>query len=187
MRFFVWKNMENEPTPQFTIRQAVPDDIKALRSMHAASWLATYPSDENGVSYDWVKNRTDAWLTDERLAESRQILANVLNDPTQFYRLAEQNGRVVGFVHGSTHEDGSKELEAIYTSPEVIGQGLGAQLMAEADNWFGDHAVDLAVITYNARAIRFYEKHGFSKVPNSEYLYADKMPAMRMARPGRVA
>jgi hypothetical protein len=51
MRFFVWKNMENEPTHQFTIRQAGPDDIKALRSMQAESWRATYPSEANGVSY----------------------------------------------------------------------------------------------------------------------------------------
>ena len=176
--------MEKDPTLQFSIRPATPDDAAAARAMQAESWLAAYPSDENGVSYDWVKSRTDAWLTGDKLDESRQILKAVLNDPDQFYRVAEQGGKLVGFVHAATNLDGSKELEAIYTSPATFGRGLGDLLMAEVDGWIGGRATTLEVASYNRRAIRFYEKHGFTKIEGSEHLYRDKIPAIIMSREG---
>ena len=42
----------------------------------------------------------------------------------------------------------------------------------------------LEVVSYNQRAIRFYEKFGFEKVAGSERMYRDKMPVMTMIRKG---
>lgn len=176
--------MEREPAPQFTIRKAVPDDSASSRAMQAESWLATYPSDEAGVSYEWVKNLTDSWLTAENLNQSRRIFTEAINNPSMFYRLAESNGKVVGFVHAATNDDGTKELEAIYTSPETFGSGLGQRLMGVANEWMGDSGVTLQVATYNARAIRFYEKNGFRVVEGTQELYREMIPIITMKREG---
>lgn len=176
--------MEKERVSQYEIREGTLDDSEAVRRMQAESWLATYPNDEAGVSYEWVKEQTDQWLTSEWLAKSREILAEVLEKPNSFYSVAEMEGRIVGFVHVATNDDNTKELEAIYTSPETFGTGLGDRLMERADQWIDDVTTTLKVVSYNQRAIRFYEKHGFIKVEGSEEVYKEKMPVIQMIRKG---
>jgi ribosomal protein S18 acetylase RimI-like enzyme len=176
--------MEKESVPQFTVREGSPDDVIASRTMQAESWLATYPNEEAGVSYEWVKNLTDSWLTAERINQSRQIFSDVISDPSMFYRLVETNGRIVGFVHAVTNDDGTKELEAIYTSPETFGSGLGQQLMNVANEWIGNIETTLKVARYNTRAIRFYEKNGFQIVEGTEEVYKETIPIITMKREG---
>lgn len=171
-----------EKESEFKIREATSDDAAKARSMQAESWLATYPSEKNGVPYEWVKQRTDKWMTPENLEESKQIIAKVLGDSNQFYRLAEKNGEVVGFVHVLTKDDGTKQLGAIYTNPRTLGSGIAQRLMGVADEWIDGTQTTLEVVSYNDRAIRFYEKHGFKKVEGSEHMYADKMPVINMMR-----
>ena len=173
---------EFEPKPHVTIKEAVAEDVREARAMQARSWLATYPNEENGVSEEWVRARTEHWLAPEVLDKSVERLDAILHDPTQFYRLAMQYDTVVGFVHLTTKEDGSKYLEAIYTEPSTFGSGVGDTLMKTADTWIGASPVTLEVVRYNARAITFYQKHGFEMVPDSEHLYADTMPVVYMKR-----
>jgi len=59
---------------------------------------------------------------------------------------------------------------------------VGDTLMKTADAWIGASPVTLEVVRYNARAITFYQKHGFEMVPDSEHLYADTMPVVYMKR-----
>ena len=46
------------------------------------------------------------------------------------------------------------------TAPEAWGGGIASALIAEAKR-LSPNGLDLHVNTDNARAIRFYEKHGF--------------------------
>lgn len=183
--FLFGNYVERETRSQYEIRQTTMDDLPGFRAMQARSWLETYPSPENGVSYEWVKQRTDSWRTLEKMKESEQFFSKVLADDTQFHRVATLNGEVVGFVHISTKEDGTKELEAIYTDPSTFGSGLGGELMRAADEWIGGCQVSLGVASYNDRAIRFYEKHGF-EVVGSAGKYANKIPIVKMVRKGTV-
>ena len=175
---------ETEPLANVTIREATIEDVVALRSMQQASWRATYPNEAEGVSKDWVYARTAEWLAPDRIAESTKRLERVLADPNAFYRVAELNGEVVGFVHASTSLDKSKYLEAIYTSPATFGRGIGTQLMDPVIEWAGESDFILEVVAYNARALKFYEKYGFSKIKGSDHLYADTMPTIFMKRTG---
>lgn len=168
----------------YEIREATVDDAVAARRMHAESWLATYPNDEYGITYEWVKEYTDQWFTPESVEKSRRIVEDILTDPNHFYRIATDGDQVVGMVNMQGNEDGTKELEAIYTSPETFGTGLGQQLMDQAIEWTGGAATTLTVVTYNARAIRFYEKNGFEIIPGSEDTYKEKFPVIRMIRKG---
>ena len=177
--------MKREPASQFTIREVTVADTEALRRMQADSWRATYPNDEHGVSQAWVEGHVTAWLTPDALEKSRSIVEEAINDRDGFYRLAEHDGEVVGFVRATTRDDGAKELKAIYIRPDMFGRGLGGQLMSRAMAWIGDESdAVLEVVSYNQRAIRFYEKFGFEKVAGSERMYRDKMPVMTMIRKG---
>ncbi len=163
------------------IREANLKDVEAIRRMHAASWLDAYPNDEHGVSYEWVREVTDGWLTPEKLAYSHEHFGNVFTNDDHFYRVAVDGKKIVGFIH-ALKEDGITKLGGLYIAKEHYSTGLAQQLAALTDEWFGNDIVELEVVAYNKRAIRFYEKWGFKKVEGSESLFKDKIPDFTMRR-----
>ncbi|MCW2797391.1 GNAT family N-acetyltransferase [Nocardioides sp.] len=74
--------------------------------------------------------------------------------------VAEVEGRVVGFIM----VDGD-EVEQVFVDPDQHGSGVAALLLDEAERQVaatGHGLAWLAVVAGNARARRFYEKHGWS-------------------------
>lgn len=174
--------MERVMQPKVTIREASFEDLLAIRKMHAKSWLATYPNDEAGVSEDWVRERVSGWTTPEGMKKSEEHFKNIFGNPNHFYRIATLDNEVVGLVHAS-RDDASQHLDALYIDESEYGTGLAQELMEMADDWLDPNVpTDLEVTSYNTRAIRFYEKCGFVVEPNSEHLFADKMPVVDMIR-----
>ena len=72
--------------------------------------------------------------------------------------VAEREGTVVAFV---TVEPRTLYLDQLVVAPEHWGSGLAAVLLAEAKR-LSPRGLDLDVNIDNARAIRFYEKLGFT-------------------------
>ena len=74
--------------------------------------------------------------------------------------VAERAGELVGFAcqGPGRGEPGGLELYALYTRAAWWGTGLGTALLAGS---LGDLPAYLWVLEGNARAIAFYEKHGF--------------------------
>jgi RimJ/RimL family protein N-acetyltransferase len=169
-----------------TIREATPDDAEPVRRMQAKSWLDTYPNDENGVPHEWVADSVRQWFEplDEKMTESRAILTKTISDPKQFYRVAEQNDQIVGFIHGRILDDGRGEF-SIYTEKSTHGSGLAAKLMNLLERFWRDNGVqviNLRVATYNQRAINFYKKFSFKITPGSNALFNSKIPDVKMER-----
>lgn len=167
---------------QPVIREATTDDVYAIRAFHAQSWLDTYPNDNAGVPEEWVREKWQDWDKEDKLAESRQRVEEFLADKNQLYQVAVVGSEVVALLHASRHAEG-QDLGALYVAKPYQGSGLAQKLMQIAnDFWDSDRPVELAVVDYNNRAKRFYEKQGFRKVPGSDYLHADKMPSIKMRR-----
>jgi putative acetyltransferase len=80
--------------------------------------------------------------------------------------LAEQDGALIGFV---TFDPNTLYLDQIVVAPEAWGSGAALTLLNEAKR-LSPKGLDLLVNKDNARAIRFYEKHGF------KYAGEDKNP-----------
>ena len=72
--------------------------------------------------------------------------------------VAEADGGVAGFV---TVDPATLYLDQIVVAPERWRTGIGAALIAEAKR-LSPTGLELDVNTDNARAIRFYERLGFS-------------------------
>lgn len=73
--------------------------------------------------------------------------------------VAEVDGRVAGFIMVV-----GDEVEQVFVDPALHGAGVAAPLLAEAERQVAEAGYDeawLAVVTGNARARRFYEKHGW--------------------------
>jgi putative acetyltransferase len=78
--------------------------------------------------------------------------------PVATITVAEAQGKMAGFV---TVDPASFDLDQIVVAPEAWGIGVASALIAEAKRISPD-GLDLYVNKDNARAIRFYEKHGFA-------------------------
>lgn len=164
------------------IREATPEDVYAIRKFHARSWLETYPNEHAGVPKSWVLKRWQNWDTKEKLEESSRIIAEIIANKNQLYRIAVVGNDVVALMHAA--RDGvTQELGGLYVDKRYQGRGLAQELMEQANSfWDSSRPVELSVVDYNERAKRFYEKQGFQKIYGSEYLHADKMPSIKMRR-----
>jgi GNAT superfamily N-acetyltransferase len=73
------------------------------------------------------------------------------------------DGKLMGLLVFAEHPDGRTEVEAIHSLRESWGTGLGAAMLEFAlEACDGCRGAGLWAFEKNARARRFYEKHGFA-------------------------
>jgi len=152
-----------------TIRPAGPGDARVLGDLAAATFpLACPPHATPEAIAEFIRTH----LTDTRFAD-------YLADPARIILLAERDGAAVGYtmlIGGDPTDDDVRaavtivptiELSKVYTRQDAHGDGVAAPLMAETLARAADTGVQgiwLGVNQENARAIRFYQKQGFSIV-----------------------
>jgi putative acetyltransferase len=96
--------------------------------------------------------------------------------PVAHVIIAETNGAMVGFV---TVDPATMYLDQLVVAPEHWGSGISGALLEEAKR-LSPNGLDLLVNKDNARAIRFYEKHGFDYAGEDSNPVSGK-PVNRMA------
>lgn len=147
------------PHSDFLVRWAGPTDAEAVAEIHVLAWQMGY----RGLLPDAL---LDGLTVIDRLPRWQQWLA----EPTPRTRVAEQEGRVLGWVTVGPQRDGDldpvvvTEIYALYVHPAVWGRGCGSALMAATLAGLAAQSyaeTNLWVLRGNARAIRFYERHGF--------------------------
>jgi len=133
----------------FTLRPYVAGDEDAAIDLWFRTWSQAYPS------IDFAE-RLDGWRARWRdeLVPATQIV------------VAEQNGVMTGFVT----IDAQGYLDQLVVAPNAWGSELGDALVAEAKA-LSPSGITLLVNADNARAIRFYERNGFT------YTHDDVNPA----------
>ena len=141
------------------IRDASVGDAASIEAVHFASREAAYsphvsewPPEGPGRS-----ERVERWK-------------RWLSSPDIHCMVAEQDGRIVGFVtvRAATDDDISPdvvaEMPTVYVDPTVWRSGLGAALCdagVERARELGFRALVLWVLEINGRARAFYESRGF--------------------------
>ena len=142
------------------MRTAGRDDAQALASVHLESWRWAY----RGLLPDTYLNRL---REDELAARWARRLSTVR--PGESVQVIERDGQVGGFItFGEQRDDPTwlgyaGEIFMLYLAPELVGNGLGAQLLDRAFDeltrarcqW-----VVVWVLAKNQRARDFYESAG---------------------------
>jgi putative acetyltransferase len=128
-----------------SIRVAVDDDATAIWRVHSAAIRETcaghYPP---GVIAAWV----------ERLKP--ESYRGVLRRGGVV--IAEDNARVVGFGQIDLPNG---EIQAVYVSPDVQGQGVGAALLAHLEELAGRQGMSRVTLKATINAECFYAAHGW--------------------------
>jgi putative acetyltransferase len=123
-----------------TLRPYSAADEDAAIELWRRTWAQHYPQIDFNARVDWWRAR---WRNE--LVPAARIV------------LAEADGALAGFV---TVDPKTKYLDQIVVAPEHWGSGVARALLDEAKR-LSPKGLDLLVNKDNARAIRFYEKHGF--------------------------
>lgn len=174
--------MEKEPQSQLIIEEISIETIDDAIRMRLASWLDTYVNDDLGITREWLEERNKDQLSDTK----RQTRLERLNDPYIAGWVAKDiAGKVIGVTTPYIDENGVQHVGSLYVDKEWHGKGVGGRLMQNVIDWFDPaKQIELDVATYNERAKAFYRKWGFEEVPGSESLFANKIPEIKMIRPG---
>ena len=125
----------------FTLRPYRADDEDAAIELWQRTWQLAYPQIDFSSRLDWWRERWRSELV---------AIAAIA--------VAEIEGKLTGFV---TVDPQSFDVDQIVVAPEAWGTGIASALIAEAKR-LSPNGLDLHVNKDNARAIRFYEKHGFA-------------------------
>lgn len=136
------------------MRPYTPADEDAAIELWRRTWARHYPHIDFNARVAWWRER---WR--QELLPVAQVV------------LAEQDGALAGFV---TVDPKTEYLDQIVVAPEHWGSGIARALLDEAKK-LSPGGLSLLVNKDNARAIRFYEKHGFA------YAGEDKNPVSGIA------
>ena len=124
-----------------TLRPYQAADEEPAIELWRRTWQIAYPGLDFTARLDWWRQRWRHELT-----------------PTAMITVAESAGDLVGFV---TVDPRTLYLDQIVVAPEAWGSRIAGALIAEAKR-LSPTGLDLAVNADNGRAIRFYEKQGFT-------------------------
>lgn len=139
------------------VRKATVDDVKNISRIYALSWKTAYV----GIV---PKDFLDAIDDDRWVIKFRKDIG----DGTLSALMVYDGDTPVGCAaFGSSRDEKMRdwgEIVSIYLHPDYFGKGYGEALLKEtvaALKQQGYERIYLWVLRDNARARRFYEKHGF--------------------------
>jgi ribosomal protein S18 acetylase RimI-like enzyme len=161
-----------------TVRRATARDAAVLARIAAVTFpLACPPSTTDEAKADFIGRHLTSARFEEYLADESRLLL-----------IAEQGNRSIGYtmlvfaapsdadVVAAVRANPTAELSKCYVLPGLHGGGVGNALMTTtlaAARDRGVASVWLGVNQLNARANRFYEKHGFDLVGTKRFLVGD--------------
>jgi ribosomal protein S18 acetylase RimI-like enzyme len=136
------------------VRPAEANDAAAIAAIGQVAFPPTY----QGVVPSGVIEFVVGELYTERAVAAS--IDELRRHPNSWFLVAEVDGELAGFLHYD--ERGPEpELHRIYLRPDAIGSGVGTNLIEALHASLPAEAqYVLLVVTQNARAIAFYQRHG---------------------------
>ena len=164
-----------------TVRLAVPADAAALAEVAAVTFpLACPPTTTEAATRDFIATNLSAERFLEYLADpERVILVDDPGDgsPLRGYTMLVLTETSDPDVREAIRIRPTSELSKCYVRADDHGRGTAAALLGRsldearargaAGMWLGTNVA-------NARAIRFYEKHGFEVVGSKRFKLGDE-------------
>ena len=129
------------PKPAATLRPYREADEPAAIELWRQTWQQAYPAIDFAARVEWWRERWRSELV-----------------PSAVIVVAEAAGTLAGFVTVNT---ATGYLDQIVVAPRLWGAGVAEALLKEAKR-LSPPRLELHVNQDNARAVRFYQKHGFA-------------------------
>jgi putative acetyltransferase len=142
---------------EFSVREAVTDDARAIRDVHLASI-------EGLAGQEYTEEQVSAW------AHERNPRDYPIESEETYFLVAEYDGQIVGFGwmkpeaddYFSVDVDG--ELTATYIYPSIARSGVGTQIYDELEEYALRNDVKSLGLWASLNAISFYETQGYEPI-----------------------
>ena len=162
-----------------TTRRAVPDDGAALHVLAARTFgLACPPgTPQSDVDAFIALHLSEAKFGEYLKDPNRIILIGFADEVPVGYAMLVRGPIADPDVRALVDQDSSVELSKFYVLADSHGSGIAAELMAAtlaAAAEIGAGSCWLGVNQRNARAGKFYAKHGFEVVGTKRFLVGDQ-------------
>jgi [ribosomal protein S18]-alanine N-acetyltransferase len=121
----------------------------------------------------------------EQIAYSHLELQYYLRSRKCRTLVAEDDGRIVGFVIGCSEPRKLGHIISIDVTPHRQRQQFGSRLLAEIEAWLwqkGAEAIYLETPIDDTGARGFYDKHGYFVIESIEGYYHDTLDALVMMK-----
>jgi len=174
--------MKTKLKSRYRISELTDKNIDEANNVRLSSWLETYVNEDLGITREWIHERNQLQLTDDA---KKKRLEQLTNPNFAGWVATDEMGKVVGVVAPYVDESGHLHVGSLYVNSEWHRKGVGGALMQKVISWCDPkNPIELGVATYNKRAKAFYQKWGFEEIPDSERLFANKIPEIMMIRKG---
>ncbi|WP_415383481.1 GNAT family N-acetyltransferase [Halosimplex sp. TS25] len=151
------------------VRDARTSDADGIATAARESLRASYGHVLDDETIDEVVGE---WYDEERVAE-------LLDEETTYWQVAEDDDEVVGFVQGALLDADPPvgEIHWLHVAPDAREEGLARQLLGAAQETFekrGAGVLQGDVLSANEEGWSFYETDGFERVDEREVTVADE-------------
>lgn len=159
--------------PAMTLRPATPADAAAMVRLHRSAVQAVSDA-------DYPAAVREAWSPPPS-AEREAWLVGRITDSEIFCRVADDGGRIVGFVFASPLP---AKVHALYVHPDDGGRGVGRALLAAAEAHARAQGAEVMELMASRNAVRFYEACGYTRGEDTTQALGDGtvMDAVHMQR-----
>ncbi len=145
------------------------NDALEVKILFRDVWIDTYPNKEEGITREDVDTFFSNQLSTENVEKFKQKLENI--NGNHQYLVVRIDNKIVGVSEVLKTEDENK-INIICVHPEFQGRGIGFKLWKESLKFIDPtKPTTLIVARYNEKAIKFYERLGFTKagvIPKEE-------------------
>lgn len=144
-----------------TIRPATMADAHAIATIHVQSWQHAYA--------EILPTDALAALSIPEREDMHQ--RNLAHPQGAHYLVAEREGAVIGFASWGITAPDEAMIYSLYMAPIAMGEGIGGQLLTTVEHDMtsaGAKTAILHVLVENHPTRRFYERHGWLLIPQSD-------------------
>ncbi len=143
------------------LRQAKPDEVRGIQDLNDLVFA-------DNVKYD--PDLDPGWAQSDK---GRKYFTDRLSDPTAYFVVAEEGGRLVGYANAQPikefeyREHKYVEIDNLGVIPEYRRQGIASKLLDECLSWAkgeGYEKVYLQSYAKNTGAREFYKKLGYHEI-----------------------
>ncbi len=107
---------------------------------------------------------------------TRSMLKKVFNTRGSFNYVAEENGKILGYIVALPLDDKSADVESIAVDPDLHRSGLGTILLGKIENAMRERSFQYSVLEVrdrNDEAINFYKKNGYVTITHMPTYYTE--------------
>lgn len=115
---------------------------------------------------------------------NRSMLRKIFNTKGSFNFIAEENGKIIGYVIALPLDEKSADIESIAVDPDLHRGGLGSKLIRLIEEGMLKRSFQYSVLEVRdmyEEAINFYRKHGYVAVTHLPSYYTQVFRGSRGA------